>query len=42
MDMNAVVFNGAFNIAIERRPKPVIQKPTDAIVKVAMAGICGR
>ncbi|KFY85773.1 hypothetical protein V500_08142 [Pseudogymnoascus sp. VKM F-4518 (FW-2643)] len=41
MDMNAVVFNGAFNIAIERRPRPVIQKPTDAIVKVAMAGICG-
>lgn len=39
--MNAVVFNGAFQIATERRPKPKILEPTDAIIKVSVAGICG-
>lgn len=40
--MDAVILRGPFNITIERRPKPVIENPTDAIVKVALAGICGR
>lgn len=39
--MEAVIFNGPFNIAVERRPKPTLLEPTDAIVKVTTAGICG-
>ena len=41
MSMKAVVFRGPRNIAVEFRPIPVIQEPTDAIVKVTLAGICG-
>jgi threonine dehydrogenase-like Zn-dependent dehydrogenase len=40
--MKAIVFRGAFNIAVEERPRPVLQDATDAIVRVQMAGICGR
>ena len=39
--MEAVVFNGPWRIDIERRPKPALAEPTDAIVKVTTAGICG-
>jgi hypothetical protein len=39
--MEAVVFNGPWKIDIERRPKPTFAEPTDAIVKVTTAGICG-
>lgn len=39
--MEAVVFNGPWRIDIERRPKPTLAEPTDAIVKVTTAGICG-
>ncbi|KAK5568248.1 hypothetical protein LTR43_006389 [Exophiala xenobiotica] len=39
--MEAVVFNGPWTIDIERRPKPTLAEPTDAIVKVTTAGICG-
>jgi threonine dehydrogenase-like Zn-dependent dehydrogenase len=40
--MKAVVFRGAYDIALEERPQPQIRDSTDAIVKVDMAGICGR
>ncbi|KAH8893050.1 GroES-like protein [Thozetella sp. PMI_491] len=39
--MDAVIFSGPFNITIERRPKPEIKEPTDAIVKVSVFAICG-
>lgn len=40
--MKAVVFRGAFNIGVETRPKPTIRDQTDAIIRVKLAGICGR
>ena len=42
MAMKAVVFRGAFDIGVETRAKPTIRDQTDAIVKVKVAGICGR
>ena len=39
--MKAIVFNGPWRIDIEDRPKPTCVEPTDAIVKVSLAGICG-
>jgi threonine dehydrogenase-like Zn-dependent dehydrogenase len=39
--MRAVVFKGIGQIAVEDRPKPRIQHPTDAILKVSVAGLCG-
>jgi hypothetical protein len=40
--MDAVIFRGPFDVAVERRPKPEIREPTDAIVRVRVSGICGR
>lgn len=42
MSMKAVVFRGPFDIGIEERTKPRIQDASDAIVRVKLAGICGR
>ncbi|KAI1610531.1 chaperonin 10-like protein [Exophiala viscosa] len=39
--MDAVIFNGPFKIDVEKRPKPTLLEPTDAIVKVTVAGVCG-
>ncbi|KAL3486900.1 chaperonin 10-like protein [Aspergillus germanicus] len=39
--MDAVIFRGPFDVAVERRPKPQIREPTDAIVRVQVSGICG-
>ena len=41
-NMNAVVFKEPGVIVVEERPRPRIQKSTDAIVKVRMAALCGR
>ncbi len=38
--MKAVVYQKDGVLGLEERPVPVIQKPTDAIVKVTMAAIC--
>lgn len=35
------MFNGTGKITVESRPKPSLQKPTDAIVKVNYTTICG-
>ena len=40
--MDAVVFKGIRQVAVERRPVPTVQKPTDIIVKVKYSGLCGR
>ena len=39
--MKATIFKGKGNIAVEERPKPDISEPTDAIVRVVLACVCG-
>jgi threonine dehydrogenase-like Zn-dependent dehydrogenase len=39
--MRGVVFNGIDDVRVETVPDPSIREPTDAIVRVAKAGICG-
>ncbi|QDS73873.1 hypothetical protein FKW77_006946 [Venturia effusa] len=39
--MKAVVFKGPMEVAVEERPIPKIQDPTDVIVKVAYTALCG-
>jgi threonine dehydrogenase-like Zn-dependent dehydrogenase len=40
--MKAVIFKGPHKVAVEDRPVPKIQDPTDIIVKVKYAALCGR
>jgi threonine dehydrogenase-like Zn-dependent dehydrogenase len=35
------VLHAPHKIGVEMRPKPIIVEPTDAVVKVIVAGICG-
>ncbi|HTW98811.1 MAG TPA: alcohol dehydrogenase catalytic domain-containing protein [Acidimicrobiales bacterium] len=39
--MRAAVFNGPGSIGVADRPDPVIKEPTDAIVRVVLACVCG-
>ncbi|MBI3748971.1 MAG: zinc-dependent alcohol dehydrogenase family protein [Chloroflexi bacterium] len=39
--MRAAIFNGPGDITVGERPNPVIQDPTDAIVRVTLACVCG-
>lgn len=39
--MRAVVLKGDFEVAVEDRPVPKLQKAEDAILKVSAAGLCG-
>ncbi|KAI1274129.1 GroES-like protein [Xylaria sp. FL0933] len=39
--MRAVVFKGVKEVAVEERPVPTIQDPTDIIVKVRYTALCG-
>ena len=39
--MKAAIFNGPGAIAVEERPKPAITKPSDAVVRVVLACVCG-
>jgi alcohol dehydrogenase len=39
--MKALVYNGIGKIAVEDRPEPTIQAPSDAIVKLTRTTICG-
>lgn len=39
--MKAVTWQGKRNVSVEKVPDPVIQDPSDAIVKVTSSGICG-
>ncbi|KAI5949126.1 hypothetical protein KGF57_004956 [Candida theae] len=39
--MKAVVFRGPLDVQVEQKPTPRIENPTDAIVKVEYAGLCG-
>jgi threonine dehydrogenase-like Zn-dependent dehydrogenase len=39
--MKAAIFNGPRDITVGERPDPVIQEPTDAIVRVTLSCVCG-
>lgn len=39
--MRAVIMNAPGEVVVEERPLPVIQKPTDAVIKLAATCICG-
>jgi threonine dehydrogenase-like Zn-dependent dehydrogenase len=39
--MKAVIYNGAEQLRVEERPKPVVGAPTDALLRVTSAAICG-
>lgn len=39
--MKAVVFHGVGDIRLDTVPEPKIEQPTDAIVRITMAAICG-
>ena len=39
--MRAAVFNGPKDITVDNRPDPVITAPTDAVVRVVLACVCG-
>lgn len=39
--MKATVFRGPGRVEIEDAPKPTLQKPTDAVIKIIRACVCG-
>ena len=39
--MKAAIFGGPRDITVGERPDPVIQEPSDAIVRVTLACVCG-
>ena len=39
--MKAAIFRGPRNIEVGERPDPVIEEPSDAIVRVTLASVCG-
>ena len=39
--MRAVVFKAPFEVSVEDKPVPIIQEPTDTILKVSSTALCG-
>src|SRR3954454_15619724 len=39
--MRAAIYNGPRDITVGDRPDPTIENPTDAIVRVTLACVCG-
>jgi threonine dehydrogenase-like Zn-dependent dehydrogenase len=39
--VKAVTWQGKRNVSVEEVPDPVIQEPTDAIIKITSSGVCG-
>ena len=39
--MRAVTWQGKRNVRVDTVPDPVIQEPTDAIIRVTSSGLCG-
>lgn len=39
--MKSVVFQGKGSIAVEERPAPTLEAPTDVLVRVSVASVCG-
>src|SRR6188472_1056562 len=39
--MKALTYHGVHDVRVDTVPDPVIQEPTDAIIRVTSSGICG-
>jgi glutathione-independent formaldehyde dehydrogenase len=39
--VKAVVYKGPYHVAVEDVPQPVIEEPTDALVRITTSNICG-
>src|SRR2546423_14873021 len=39
--MRAAVFNEPYSISVTDRPDPMVAEPTDAVVRVVLACVCG-
>ena len=39
--MRAALFNGPRDVTVGTRPETVIEEPTDAVVRVVLACVCG-
>ena len=39
--MRALTWQGKRNVTVETVPDPILQQPTDAIVKITSTAICG-
>jgi threonine dehydrogenase-like Zn-dependent dehydrogenase len=39
--MRALCWHGKYNVSVDNVPDPVIQEPTDAIIKITSTAICG-
>lgn len=39
--MKAIVYRGAYEIAVEDRPEPRIETPRDAVIRITTTNICG-
>ena len=39
--MRAMVYRGPYRVRVEDKPRPSIEDPNDAIVRVQLAAICG-
>ena len=39
--MRALCWHGKFDVRVDTVPDPVIQEPTDAIIKITSTAICG-
>ncbi|HEY8116323.1 MAG TPA: hypothetical protein VIH70_07905 [Actinomycetota bacterium] len=39
--MRAAIFHDPKDISVGTRPDPVIQEPTDAVVRVVLGSVCG-
>lgn len=40
--MKAVVLRGDFNVKVEDVPVPHVEKDSDVVIKVHLAGLCGQ
>merc|ERR1712157_182531 len=40
-NMKAVHYEGPFKVSVKEVPKPILQHPDDAIIKVTTSAICG-
>ena len=39
--MRAALFNGPHDISVGVRPDPTVKEPTDAVVRIVLACVCG-
>jgi threonine dehydrogenase-like Zn-dependent dehydrogenase len=39
--MKAAIFGGPRNLVVGERPDPVVEGPSDAVVRVTLACVCG-